>query len=152
MQDGVGRPVGLQLLDFQPLKQLFFALEVSVQSAEQQALAEPPGTAEEVIPARCGEPVHKLGLVNIKVAVLYQALEALYSYRVLFHIQLFYNGKDSEKRRCFKASNMICMIFRRFLSLYLQLLSYFFIFVSVCLGAPFIGNKGALCLSCELKP
>ena len=90
VQYGVGRPVGLQLLDFQPLKQLLLALEVGVQSAEQQALAEPPWAAQEVIPARCGEPVHQLGLVNVIIAVLYQALEALYSYGVLFHFAVVF--------------------------------------------------------------
>ena len=45
----------------------------------------PKRRGQEVVAALRDELVHQLRLVNVVVAVLYEALEVLYAYGVLFH-------------------------------------------------------------------
>ena len=60
MQYRVGIPVLFQIPDSQSTERLLFALEIGLQSRNQEALAETAGTAQEIILARRDQAVDQV--------------------------------------------------------------------------------------------
>ena len=83
MEHGVLVPVLFKAVDGESLEQVSPAQEIVFQGREQQALAEPAGTAQEVDMSFVGEFIHQLRLIDIDISILDNLLEILYSNRVL---------------------------------------------------------------------
>jgi len=75
MQNGVFFPVLLQLGDGQALEQVLASLEVILQGAAKQALAEPARTAEEDELRFSRQFINKVSLVNVDASVLTDAFK-----------------------------------------------------------------------------
>ena len=56
-----------------------------LQSGDQEALAEPPGTAEEIDLSLCCQPIDQVGLIHIDKSHLSDLIETLHANGV-FHI------------------------------------------------------------------
>ena len=82
VQHRVLRPVLLKRRDSQSVEQLLPPLEIRLHSRDQQALAEPPRTAQEVVFPCSRQLVDKRGLVNIDIPAPADVLKTLYSNRV----------------------------------------------------------------------
>ena len=82
MEDRMPLPLPFERGYSQPVEELLLPLEVCLERADEQALAEPSRTAEEIVPTCRDQPVHKGGLVHIEEPVPTQALEILYTYRI----------------------------------------------------------------------
>ena len=90
VQHGILFPLGFQLADGQPFEELLPPLEVGLQGGDQQALAEPAGTAEEVVFAVIGQLVYQSGLVKIKVSFIDDFRECLYADGVASNGRFFF--------------------------------------------------------------
>lgn len=88
MQHRPCRPVFLHPLHRKPLEKLLFALEIGLQSGDEQTLAESSGTTEEIVAATVHQLVDKFCLVNVEISVPTDLLEVLYADRV-FHVVTF---------------------------------------------------------------
>ena len=84
MDDRIPLPLLFERGDCQSVEELLLSLEICLECADEQAFAEPARPAEEIVPSRCDQLVHKGSLVHIEEPVLSQALEILYAYRIKF--------------------------------------------------------------------
>ena len=87
VQHGILLPFLLQFADGQPIKQLFPSLKVGFQRGDKQALAEPAGTADEIVAAVLCQLINILCFINIEEVLFSNFRECLYADRV------FHNGK-----------------------------------------------------------
>ena len=70
MKHRIFRPFRLKLVYGKSFEQVFLSLEIRFQSRYEQALPEPPWTAQEVNLSFFNELVHQVRLVNIHISVL----------------------------------------------------------------------------------
>jgi len=76
-------PFRFQLLHGQSLEQLPAPQVIVLQGRDQQALAEPPGTAQEIDVTFVGQIINHRGLVYIDETAFDDTLETLYADRKL---------------------------------------------------------------------
>ena len=91
VEDGIGFPVVVHLVDGQTLEELALAAEETLQGREHQRLTETPWTGDEeegVHPTR-DERVEQRGLIHIAIAILPHIAEVVGSLRNL----LFFHGR-----------------------------------------------------------
>ena len=82
MKDRILRPLGLQALHRQALKEVLTTLEIILQSGAQQRLAKTPGAAQEkCITKIVGKLIDVLGLVNIDKTIGSNLLKVLHAGR-----------------------------------------------------------------------
>ena len=82
MQYRIFEPFLFQSMHGKSLEKLLLALEIRLQCTDEQTLAEPPRTAQEIIAPRGDKAVHLLRLVHIPVSVPAEFLEILDPYRI----------------------------------------------------------------------
>ena len=87
VEDGMHLPFLLHCVYIQSSEQIPAPRVVGFEGREEQALAEPAGTAEKIILPFAGQLVYLPCLVNIGISILSYSFKRLYSYRV-FHFLL----------------------------------------------------------------
>ena len=94
----VGFPFRLQLVDVQPLEELFLAQVIVLQCGDEQALPEASWATKEIDTSFVCEGEYLSGLVNIHISALANFVELLYSYGIFhsecrftlsFHMQIY---------------------------------------------------------------
>ena len=104
--DGIFHPFFLQSAQGQVLEQVLLALEVCLQRAHEERLAEPSRTAQEVVLARGGHLIDVLRLVHVYIVLPHHLPEggdayrifALFCHSTLFSFDCKFTHKSSEKQ------------------------------------------------------
>ena len=91
------QPLLLQRADGQSLEEFLAPQKIVLQGGYQQALAEPPRSAQKIDFSFMRKPVYKVGLVHIGITVLADLFEALNSYRVFHHSAVLHYSFQKQK-------------------------------------------------------
>ena len=128
MQHGIGLPFLLQVHDLQSLKQLFLALEISLEGIAQQRLAETAGTGKEDILILVDQAIHHICLVNIHFAIFTNLLKLVGIYGVLesAHIVSILSKIHLSRFKSTKIKRYFQEIEQKWFSRYVKLITIFF--------------------------